>query len=125
MPGTTGHSEQRRSAVKFLSLTLPFTLLWLGASTLHAQNYAIDWFTIDGGGGVSTGGVFAVSGTVGQPDANLLTLTGPNLSVQGGFWSLDAVPTLGSPRLAIRLTPPNTAQISWPSPSTGFALQQN
>jgi hypothetical protein len=29
----------------------------------------LDWFTIDGGGGTSTGGVYAVSGTIGQPDA--------------------------------------------------------
>jgi len=34
-----------------------------------AQSYSIDWFTIDGGGGMSTGGVFSVSGTIGQPDA--------------------------------------------------------
>jgi hypothetical protein len=26
--------------------------------TAQAQNYAIDWFTIDGGGGASTGGVY-------------------------------------------------------------------
>jgi len=32
------------------------TLALLGASTLHAQNFAIDWFTIDGGGRTSTGG---------------------------------------------------------------------
>ena len=34
-----------------------------------AQSYQIDWFTIDGGGGTSTGGVYSVSGTIGQPDA--------------------------------------------------------
>ena len=30
-----------------------------------AQNYSIDWSTIDGGGGTSTGGVYTVSGTIG------------------------------------------------------------
>ena len=43
------------------------------ASTLAAatqpQNYSIDWFTIDRGGGTRTGGVYSVSGTIGPPDA--------------------------------------------------------
>ena len=34
-----------------------------------AQSYSIDWHTIDGGRGTSTGGVYAVSGTIGQHDA--------------------------------------------------------
>ena len=39
------------------------------ATITHAQSYSIDWFTIDGGGGTSTGGVYSLSGTIGQPDA--------------------------------------------------------
>jgi len=34
-----------------------------------AQQYSIDWSTIDGGGGTSTGGDYSLSGTIGQPDA--------------------------------------------------------
>ena len=34
-----------------------------------SQSYAIDWHTIDGGGGTSTGGVYSVSGTIGQAGA--------------------------------------------------------
>lgn len=30
---------------------------------------AINWHTTDGGGGTSNGGVYSVSGTIGQPDA--------------------------------------------------------
>ena len=33
------------------------------------QSFAIDWFTIDGGGGVSEGGGFSVNGSVAQSDA--------------------------------------------------------
>jgi len=91
----------------------------------HAQSLSIDWFTIDGGGGTSTGGAFAVSGTIGQPDANGQTLTGGNFSLEGGFWALFAVQTPGAPLLTIRLTAANTAVVFWPSPSTGFILQQN
>ena len=87
--------------------------------------FSIDWFTIDAGGGTSTGGVFSVSGTIGQPDANPQPLTGGNFSLVGGFWSLFAVQSPGAPLLTIRLTTTNTAIVSWPSPSTGFVLQQN
>ena len=49
-----------------LFATISFTL---NAFTACAQNYSIDWFTIDGGGGTSTGGVYQVSGTIGPLDA--------------------------------------------------------
>ena len=89
------------------------------------QSYSIDWFTIDGGGGTSTGGVYQVSGTVGQPDAGP-TMSGGNYSVDGGFWSIiAAVQTPGAPTLTVTLTTTNTALVSWPFPSTGFALEQN
>jgi len=91
----------------------------------RAQNYSIDWHTIDGGGGTSTGGVYSVSGTIGQPDARP-TLSGGNFSVNGGFWNLvSVVQTPGAPLLSLSLTATNTAVISWPFPSTGFALEEN
>ena len=86
--------------------------------------YAIDWSTIDGGGGTSTGGVYSVTGTIGQPDAGA-TMTGGQYSLTGGFWSLYAVQTPGAPLLSITLTPTNTAMVYWPSPSTGWTLQEN
>ncbi len=90
-----------------------------------AQSHAIPWHTIDGGGGVSTGGVFTVSGTIGQPDAGP-TMTGGNFSLTGGFWSfLSVVQTPGASTLNISLTTTNTAMIWWPSPSSGWVLQQN
>ena len=89
-----------------------------------AQNFSIDWFSIDGGGGTSTGGAYTVSATIGQPDAG--TLSGGSYSLTGGFWSLlSVVQTPGGPLLKITLSTTNTAVISWPSPSTGFTLQQN
>jgi hypothetical protein len=93
--------------------------------TAKAQTYSIDWFTIDGGGGTSTGGAYTVSDTIGQPDANAQPMTGSNFSLVGGFWSLFAVQTPRAPLLTIRLTTTNTSVVSWPSPSTGFTLQQN
>jgi hypothetical protein len=92
--------------------------------SLLAQTYSIDWFTVDSGGGTSGGGVYALSGTIGQPDAGP-AMSGGNFSLTGGFWSLLAVQTPGAPLLTISLTSTNTVMVSWPSPSTGFGLQQN
>jgi hypothetical protein len=100
------------------------TLLAVAAVAATAQNYSIDWFTIDGGGGTSTGGVYSVSGTIGQPDAG--QMSGGGLTIDRGFWGLfPADQTLGAPRLRIFLTATSTVVVAWPAPSTGFSLQQN
>jgi hypothetical protein len=96
----------------------------LAANLVRAQSYSVDWFTIDGGGGTSTGGVYSVSGTIGQHDAGG-PMTGGNFSLTGGFWSLYAVQTPGAPLLSIAKTTTNTVVVFWPSPSTGYQLQQN
>ena len=89
---------------------------------LFAQQYSIDWYKISGGGGTSTGGVFTVSGTIGQPDAGV-PMKGGNFSLAGGFWSLYAVQTPGAPLLTItRLG--NSFIVSW-SDTGSFTLQQN
>jgi hypothetical protein len=100
------------------------TLLFV-AVTLRAQNYSIDWFTIDGGGGTSTGGVYSVSGTIGQPDAGG-PMTGGNYSLTGGFWALPiAVPTPDAPALTIVPAAPGLARVSWDPATPGFVLQQS
>ena len=71
------------------------TLLLALPTLAHAQSYSIDWCTI-GGGGTSTGGVYAVTGTIGQPDAG--TLSGGNFTLDGGFWGIvAAIQTPGAP----------------------------
>jgi hypothetical protein len=104
---------------------IPCTLaLILMASIIHAQNYSIDWYKVAGGSGTSTGGVYSVSGTIGQHDAGG-PMTGGNYSLTGGFWALYAVQTPGAPVLSIKLTTTNTAMVYWTSPSTGYNLQMN
>jgi len=103
-------------AVLFLALAVP----------LHAQtNYTIDWFTMDGGGGTSTGGVHTLGGTIGQPDAGG-PMTNGQYSVMGGFWALPhAVQTEGAPMLTIVPATPGNARISWsPNTGTNWVLQQ-
>ena len=91
-----------------------------------AQTYTIDWYKVSGGGGTSTGGVYAVSGTIGQHDAGG-PMTGGSYSLTGGFWSLiTVVQTPGAPLLTITFNLQlSTINVSWPSPSTGWTLQQN
>jgi hypothetical protein len=50
-----------------------------------ADDLSVDWYTVDGGGGTSTGGDYVLSGTVGQPDAGMVA-TGGDFTLAGGFW---------------------------------------
>ena len=128
--GSTGrpcHAVGNRGARDRVALPAVGVLLALLAGLLSAsaQPYTIDWWTVDGGGGTSTGGVYSVSGTIGQPDAGP-TMSGGNYTIDGGFWGLiAAVQTPGAPLLSIARTTTNTVAVYWPSPSTGFVLQQN
>src|SRR6266849_5369461 len=83
----------------------------------QAQNYSVDWFTIDGGGGTSTGGSYSVSGIIGQPDAG--HLSGGNFTLDGGFWGIIAAVPSPPPPLRVVLPTTNTVVIAWPAPSTG------
>jgi len=79
-----------------------------------AQSYSIDWYKIAGGGGMSTGGVYSVAGTIGQPDASS-ALNGGNYSLTGGFWALiQVVQTPGAPALCLTRSG-NTVTVYWPN----------
>src|SRR5512141_2642690 len=95
-------------------ITVPLLILsTLLLTHAMAQTYSIDWHTIDGGGGTSTGGVYSVSGTIGQPDAGG-PMTNGQYSVTGGFWALPtAVPVAGAPSLTIVPATPGHATLSW------------
>jgi hypothetical protein len=60
-------------------------LVAFGAPAL-GQSYEINWYTIDSGGGTSSGGGFELSGTIGQHDAGG-PMTGGGFELTGGFWS--------------------------------------
>ena len=115
----------RDSSVKTMKTTTAlFLSLFASIVPLCAQSYSIDWYTIDGGGGTSAGGVYSVTGTIGQPDAG--AMSGGNYTVMGGFWGTVAVvQTPGAPLLSIFHTATNTVAVIWPSPSTGWTLQHN
>lgn len=112
-----------RAAITIRSLRVVFSLAFVALAVDAAQGqYAIDWFTIDGGGGTSTGGLYSVTGTIGQPDAG--TMSGGQFTLEGGFWSiLAAVQTPGAPWLRVMRTATNTVVISWPASADNWRLQ--
>ena len=100
-------------------LCLGGRLLLMSCLAAKAQDFSIDWWDISAGG-TSTGGIYTVSGSIGQPDAG--TLAGGDFVLTGGFWS--AVVLGQPPVLRIALTSTNTVLLTWPSASTGFVLQE-
>jgi hypothetical protein len=70
------------------------TSLACGAGVAFAQ-FSISRFTVDGGGGDSRGGAFALDGTAGQPDAG--RLEGGSFVLSGGFWGGGGGVAMGLP----------------------------
>jgi hypothetical protein len=102
---------------------MKITSLLVLASALSARaQYTIDWYSLDGGGGQSSGGAYTLNGTIGQPDAG--TSSGGAYTLHGGFWAAFAVvPTEGAPMLRIVRSGPSIV-VAWPNPSTGYQLQE-
>ena len=99
--------------------------VWLGvfavASDGRAQTFTVSPSVIAGGGGTSTGGVFRVSGTIGQPAAG--NLAGGSFAIQGGFWgSAEVVQTPGAPFLKVVRVGGNYV-LTWADTGAGFALE--
>ena len=93
------------------------------ALAAHAQ-YAIGWWTIDGGGGTSTGGVYVVRGTIGQADAGVLTNS--TYRLEGGFWGgAVAIQTPGAPTLYVTNTTPGRVTLWWVPSTPGFVLEES
>ncbi len=74
---------KRRTSILFLITAL--VVLSLAAAVQAApQAFSISWWTVDGGGGSSGDGTYSLSGTIGQPDAQILQ--GGGYVLAGGFW---------------------------------------
>jgi autotransporter-associated beta strand protein len=105
---TDGGQPQRRATLLLLGLLL--SVFWLQT---RAQ-FVLNWWTVDDGGGTSTGGVYTLTGTIGQPDATPPAYAGGYTFV-GGFWSIVAVVQMpGALYLTVWRTATNTVVVSWP-----------
>ena len=63
---------------------LAVCLFHVAPALVSAQDYSIPWYTMDAGGGRSSGGAYVLNGTVGQPDAG--AAAGAEFTLIGGFW---------------------------------------
>ena len=105
--------------------TLTPLLLLAGSLLSHAQSggpWAITSSTLDGGGTRSIGGAWALTGTIGQPDATALKSTGGVWTVQGGFWP-GTVAEPGGPVLTIAPLGVTRVSVAWSSAAVGHKLQ--
>lgn len=86
--------------------------------------YRLDWWTVDGGGGIRSDGAgptpYHVGGTVGQPDA--YSMTGGAYRLRGGFWSgREQLGTTDTPALPAARPSVFRAVPPWPNPARGAA----
>lgn len=73
----------------YLPAALLLALLLTGTALAQtSEPYDLSWWTLDGGGALSEGGNYALSGAIGQPDAGG-PLSGDAYEVTGGFWLAD------------------------------------
>ena len=82
------HAKPNLRVLLFAGLTLLLTLPVLAQS---GGELDLSWNTVDSGGGTfSSGGGYALGGTIGQPDEG--TLTGGACTLSSGFWAGQATP---------------------------------
>jgi len=109
-------------------------VVWLGfgfgvyfgstASAATTTGFDVSWWTVDGGGGVSSGGGFEVTGTIGQPDAASRLLS-ECWSVDPGFLGEYAVvATPGAPTLRVRLLNASYVRVSFNPGCGDWVLQR-
>lgn len=80
----------RRNTIFFLSCIALTMLLTSSAPAQEHRgpsSFEINWNTIDGGGGTSTGGDFSLTGTIGQHDASATQFAGGTFVMSPGFWA--------------------------------------
>jgi len=126
---TCKHNSVDGLAQSLTRIALPFAMLLvfaaLSSTQVFAQDYSIDWHTIDGGGGTSTNGTYSLTGTIGQVDASG-SMTNAQYSVTGGIWFLPSVVQQpNAPVLTIVPAAPGFALISWTPNTPGFVLQES
>ena len=70
--------------MRYITWILLVAVLLLSGMARANGPYEVTWYTIDGGGGTSSGGQYSVTGTIGQADAGYHD--GDDMELLGGFW---------------------------------------
>jgi hypothetical protein len=108
--------------MKLYLLTILGVLTSTPAIAQSGGPWSIASFTIDGGGTASTGGVWKVTGTIGQPDATAAVSIGGSWNGAGGFWpGISTIPV--GPALMLTLIGSNQIRVGWTAASVGYKVQ--
>ena len=94
---------------------------------LRADNYKIEWSTLDSGGHrLQNGSGYVLEGTIGQPDAGG-TAQQDSHHVSGGFWHrlVKVVLTDNAPELKIHRSGKDEIVLSWSDPTGEWELQES
>lgn len=99
------------------------TLLLFLLTLISARaQYSLAWTTTDAGGGTSSGGSYALQGTIAQPDATAPS-AGLSFSLTGGFWTF---PDLSAPLPELTLTlDSGFAILTWSDPGFPLVLESS
>ena len=116
--GRGAHLQTRRVLPVVCCLTILHFVLCLQA---QGGQLAVDFFAVGGVSGASTGGVFTVNATIGEPDTKL---SSDAFTMDTGYSSPLAI--VRAPEAVLHITRLGAnAGISWSATLTGFVLQQN
>lgn len=105
-----------------LCLILSISLGLAGAA------FTIPWWTLDGGGGKSTGTtgggtVFTLTGTIGQFDTTAAGSSGGPVQFTGGFWAQLADVAVAGQMLSLSRLPNGDASLQWQSNAAGWQME--
>ena len=70
--------------IQWVRIAIAGLIFGSSAQGMGPPDFDMSWNTLDGGGGWSYGDLFSMAGTVGQPDAGLMS--GGGFEMFGGFW---------------------------------------
>src|SRR5262245_42145483 len=78
-----------RARLTILAAAAGVLAVMSASSGQSGGGFDLTWYTIDGGGTMNgSGGTFILSGTIGQPDAQVAPLmAGGAFEISGGFWT--------------------------------------
>ncbi len=75
-----------RRYLRLVSLSVIICGAAVNASPNQDSDYGLSWFSIDGGGGISSASSYELVGTIGEPDAGV-TMSGGTYGLVGSYWA--------------------------------------
>jgi len=73
---------KRKYFIFGIAIILIISFAWTSVSI--ANGYVLPWWKYSSGGGQSSGGVYTLTGTIGQHDTGMMS--GGDYKLGGGFW---------------------------------------